>query len=854
MKRVLVPVLALAAALGAERVQAQSMCDGATGRDPLAAAGEWRPPLTQVITVHAREIPLREVLNRVATAAAMRLSYSAELLPVDRPVCASYEGVATGDVLSDLLRGTGVGLVVTGSDHVVLAPVRVPARVQPQQTPTVYPLDPLIVEAPPADAAFNGSSVAVDLIDGRRLARQSTGTLAEAMNGAVPGIWVWAASPYSLSARFASVRGASSFGMSHPKVYIDGIEVANPLLVTRIQPESIDRIEVIRGPQGGASFGADALSGVTNIITRHDVPESGAPRTRVHSRFGFANSDFVNGAVLAQEHAVNLRTGSAHRSGALNLALGGSGEFVPDGFEQYLQADASGRLIGDQSIVTGTLRLFAERAAMPASPLLTDSAFTGSDPRSVVQYTAGLTAKYLHNAYWTHSLVLGFDGYGLAGLSDDPRSFLSSADSALRAAGASALRASLRFSSIGQRELGAGLAGALTLTAEHSVLRQRGVWQDLGTYSWSHDAGASWSSSGSQHWGSTTGHHTSNAGSAFAGVLPQSAQTDIVELRRNTGLGAQVSVDAQDRVFLNGGLRLEHQGGPDGIGQLATLPTIGAAFANTIGVATLKLRAAWGKGIRWPDMPARPRTSYGVLRARALAPEQQTGTEAGFDLAVGNALSFQVTRFDQTASGLIQDVATYIPEQRVAGGLLPNLQSEKPLYVSELQNVGEIDNRGWEMAATVRRGRLALAGTFGLVDSRVRQVAPGYTGDLQPGDRMLAVPARTSSLTAAWQDRGWSGSLTAYRAADWVNYDRVALARAVLANDSPAPLEGTELRSYWREYDGITHLHAALTRDLRRGLTLTLRGENLLDKQVGEPDNITVLPGRTISVGVRAAF
>jgi hypothetical protein len=37
-------------------------------------------------------------------------------------------------------------------------------------------------------------------------------------------------------------------------------------------------------------------------------------------------------------------------------------------------------------------------------------------------------------------------------------------------------------------------------------------------------------------------------------------------------------------------------------------------------------------------------------------------------------------------------------------------------------------------------------------------------------------------------------------------------------------------------------------------MTLTLRGENLLDQQLGEPDNITVLPGRTISVGVRAAF
>jgi iron complex outermembrane receptor protein len=65
---------------------------------------------------------------------------------------------------------------------------------------------------------------------------------------------------------------------------------------------------------------------------------------------------------------------------------------------------------------------------------------------------------------------------------------------------------------------------------------------------------------------------------------------------------------------------------------------------------------------------------------------------------------------------------------------------------------------------------------------------------------------------------------------------------------------GDALRAYWRAYDGVTYLRAAFTRDLMRGFTLTLVGDNLLDYQVGEPDNLTVLPGRTISLGVRAAF
>jgi hypothetical protein len=35
---------------------------------------------------------------------------------------------------------------------------------------------------------------------------------------------------------------------------------------------------------------------------------------------------------------------------------------------------------------------------------------------------------------------------------------------------------------------------------------------------------------------------------------------------------------------------------------------------------------------------------------------------------------------------------------------------------------------------------------------------------------------------------------------------------------------------------------------------LNLRGENLLDNQTGEPDNITVVPGRTITGGIKVNF
>lgn len=70
----------------------------------------------------------------------------------------------------------------------------------------------------------------------------------------------------------------------------------------------------------------------------------------------------------------------------------------------------------------------------------------------------------------------------------------------------------------------------------------------------------------------------------------------------------------------------------------------------------------------------------------------------------------------------------------------------------------------------------------------------------------------------------------------------------------PRGLIGAELRNYWREYDGVTRLRATFSRDLYPGLAFVMTGDNLLGTQRGEPDNITVVPGRTITAGIQATF
>jgi iron complex outermembrane receptor protein len=138
--------------------------------------------------------------------------------------------------------------------------------------------------------------------------------------------------------------------------------------------------------------------------------------------------------------------------------------------------------------------------------------------------------------------------------------------------------------------------------------------------------------------------------------------------------------------------------------------------------------------------------------------------EAGVDFFLGKFFGLQITRFDQLASGLIQRVAyTYAGTQ--PQGRPPGSGSEwEPVRPEDrhieytFQNVGEITNRGWELKGDITVSALSLGGTFSTVDSRVRRVAKGYTGDLRVGDRMLEVPARTGSVTAALTGASWTGS------------------------------------------------------------------------------------------------
>lgn len=798
------------------RAGAQPSCAPASRVVSPAETGRQSSKILQrKITLKAGTVALREALDRVAAAGRFRLSYSADLLELERLVCLEYKSAPVIQVLSDILDGASVRAVAVGTNQVALTPVsdtQTPARVGDAGPVmrNVGQLDRVVVTGNSVGALERSVPAALAVVSGDQISRHGASTVSRMIDGAVPGLWVWEQSPVDMLTRYASVRGASSFGVSYPKVYVDGIEAANSLLVTHLDPDAISRIEVIRGPQGAALYGADAISGVLNIVTRQEGTESGAPSAQIRSQGGETASDYSVPTVLTQSHAATLRYGNAQRSARLGMTGARMGAFIPDAFSQQASANGNVRFVNSRGVITGTLRLFAHDARAPGSPLLSSpevlvpaSLADSVGRQSVRQFTIGTTGSFTQNERWTHSAVVGLDGYVLSSSAAIDETFPTAIDSALRAATGNAVRATLRATSVGRFGTEEGTSTTLTIAAEHSALRDETTVR------------------------------------APAGLSTRDA-------RSNTGFVGQVSTGFRNTVFLTGGLRLERNTALTGLGDLATLPMLGATAVHSFGATTVKLRSAFGKGIRPVQVASRAGALMGFtgsLLGSSLSPEEQSGTEVGFDATIGRSFGLHVTRFDQRASGLVQPVSVSIqvgPRFRHVG--------------YELQNVGEITNRGWELQTSLASGPWSLGATFSRVDSRVGELGRFYTGDLQPGDRMLDVPAHTFGLNGAFVRGAWFTSFSLSRASDWISYDRLALSNFVRSPDSPGAPVGEALRAFWRTYDGVTRAGARVGVNLARGMMLTLDGENLLDVQRGEPDNLTVLPGRTLTAGLKVSF
>ena len=147
----------------------------------------------------------------------------------------------------------------------VMLALAAPAAAQ-ETKPEAKKVDAVVVTATTVDTPAEQLGVALTVVTGEDFKTYHYSTLDDAFRN-IPGVNVVQQGSYGKLSSL-SIRGANA---NQVLVLVDGVRVSSPTIgqtdLSDISPDLIERVEVIRGAQS-TLYGADAIGGVVNIITR----------------------------------------------------------------------------------------------------------------------------------------------------------------------------------------------------------------------------------------------------------------------------------------------------------------------------------------------------------------------------------------------------------------------------------------------------------------------------------------------------------------------------------------------------------------------------------------------------------
>ncbi len=224
------------------------------------------------------------------------------------------------------------------SHRVVLFPLLAILAAGPLAGQEPFPLDTLQVEV---DSRLAGNIGSVEVITADRLASLPVRTLEEALSWSL-GVDLQARSPAQAD---LSIRGST---FEQVLVLVDGVRMSDPQtghfdLDLAVPLDRVERIEILRGP-ASALYGADAMGGVVNIITRDRTGmrnPTGQARLEggTFSRWGWGLDTTVPAGSWAITSSFSQDASDGHREGTDYKIFRGSGRMAG--------AAAGGRLVLD---------------------------------------------------------------------------------------------------------------------------------------------------------------------------------------------------------------------------------------------------------------------------------------------------------------------------------------------------------------------------------------------------------------------------------------------------------------------------------------------------------------------------
>jgi len=133
------------------------------------------------------------------------------------------------------------------------------------ETPEPETLEPVVVTATKVEMPISKLGASTTVITQEEIQQQGTTEVLEVLRN-VPGVNIIQSGPTGNTAHVFMRGGETNYTM----IMIDGVKVNDDgglFDLSHLMTDNVERIEVIRGPQS-ALYGADAMTGVINIITK----------------------------------------------------------------------------------------------------------------------------------------------------------------------------------------------------------------------------------------------------------------------------------------------------------------------------------------------------------------------------------------------------------------------------------------------------------------------------------------------------------------------------------------------------------------------------------------------------------
>lgn len=565
---------------------------------------------------------------------------------------------------------------------------------------------------------------AISVITSRDIEQRGITDINQIFRGDIPGVFGQSRGEAGTSTNgygntYVTARGVSTVGstaiaaVTPIKTYVDGVEISYPFYLQSVDPRTIDRIELIPGPQASTIYGSGALGGVLQIFTKRGSGSS--PHLMLSLATGAVQSSYNTSLTPRQDITGQVSGGDGN---ALTYSAGGgysyTGQWLPGLYRRDANGYVAGTYVASKTVsVDVSLRASQRASGANAYTFLVEGERTGlysynagdfapsNVTYSTKTQTSGVGATWQPYGWWRNRLEVGTDETNQASFKNEP-AYLTASDTLRTIVAIPNRKQTVRYSTTLEGQLAKMISGNLTAGA------------DAMQYESQTEVASSPALTGTLSGGANSPPFVSRTTESERGAF------------------AQGQLAIWNTLYLTGGIRGEHDSNYGSSYGLNYAPRYGASLVHDIGPVTAKVRVAYGRATRAPASGARQavfltNTTYGTYQSQIaspdLGPETQGGTESGLELYWGTRASLQLTHYDQRVDNLI----ITIPVDS-AQSLNPNTAGNYTYAsVGQKQNVGAVHNTGWEGEGQLNLfGGLSLHGTLSDNITRFQHLATNY--------------------------------------------------------------------------------------------------------------------------------